>query len=328
MLTDGHPDGSGPSGDRGRPVGPATMVHVRVDHQALRRGHIEPGEVCEIPGIGPIPVDVARRLAADSVLSVLVTDGIDVTAVAHAGRTIPAAFRRGPGRAGSRLRGSRLRGPGRPGDRSRPPGGGRWPDEPGQPGAAVPLAPLPQDPPDDTASSRRNEGGDGLASERSRPPVPLRLPAIGLIAAQTGPQPVGPSRRLRPVHSRPAATEAARRPRRHRPAAGRRRLGLGRPALPAMGLGPKRHLAERQPGASSGRATSSCSALTLPAATLIRISWPSTQTESSVRAAGHRSAAVTRTPNDPVVSRMTSRRRATRTGRPARAPPSPVAPSS
>ncbi len=78
--------------DRGSP-GPAAMVHVRVDHEALMRGHLELGEVCEIPGIGPIPVEVARRLAADSILSVLITDGVDVTSVAHAGRTIPAAIR-------------------------------------------------------------------------------------------------------------------------------------------------------------------------------------------------------------------------------------------
>jgi len=70
------------------------MVHVRVDHEALVRGHLEPGEVCEIPGIGPIPVEVARRLAADSILSVLVTDGVDVTAVSRSDRTIPAAVRR------------------------------------------------------------------------------------------------------------------------------------------------------------------------------------------------------------------------------------------
>lgn len=69
------------------------MVHVRVDHEALMRGHLELGEVCEIPGIGPIPVEVARRLAADSILSVLITDGVDVTSVAHAGRTIPATIR-------------------------------------------------------------------------------------------------------------------------------------------------------------------------------------------------------------------------------------------
>jgi hypothetical protein len=73
--------------------GPATMVHVRVDHEALMRGHLEAGEICEIPGIGPIPVDVARRLAADSILSVLITDGVDVTSVAHGGRTIPGAIR-------------------------------------------------------------------------------------------------------------------------------------------------------------------------------------------------------------------------------------------
>lgn len=70
------------------------MLHVRVDHAALVRGHLEEGELCEIPGVGPIPVEVARRLAVDSILSVLVTDGVDVTAVAHGGRTIPAALRR------------------------------------------------------------------------------------------------------------------------------------------------------------------------------------------------------------------------------------------
>ncbi len=75
-------------------TGPAAMVHVRVDHEALMRGSLRPGEICEIPGIGPIPVEVARRLAVDSILSVLVTDGVDVTAVAHAGRTIPASLRR------------------------------------------------------------------------------------------------------------------------------------------------------------------------------------------------------------------------------------------
>ncbi len=76
------------------PPGPPTMVHVRVDHAALVRGRVGPGELCEIQGIGPIPVEVARRLAVDSILSVLVTDGVDVTGVAHAGRTIPTALRR------------------------------------------------------------------------------------------------------------------------------------------------------------------------------------------------------------------------------------------
>jgi len=95
----GVPDpDSGPDGGAGAcrcaAPGPAAMVHVRVDHEALVRGHLESGEVCEIPGIGPIPVEVARRLAVDSILSVLVTGGIDVTAVSRADRTIPAALRR------------------------------------------------------------------------------------------------------------------------------------------------------------------------------------------------------------------------------------------
>jgi hypothetical protein len=73
--------------------GPKTMVHIRVDHAALVRGHPKEGEVCEIPGIGPIPVAAAQRLASDGILKVLVTKGADVTAVAHAGRTIPARLR-------------------------------------------------------------------------------------------------------------------------------------------------------------------------------------------------------------------------------------------
>jgi hypothetical protein len=85
---------TGAGGPGCEPSGPTAMVHVRVDHAALVRGHLEAGELCEIPGIGPIPVDVARSLAVDSILSVLVTDGVDVTAVAHAGRTIPASVRR------------------------------------------------------------------------------------------------------------------------------------------------------------------------------------------------------------------------------------------
>ncbi len=73
---------------------PSSVIHVRVDHAALVRGRVEGNELCEIPGVGPIPVEVARRLAVDSFLNVLVTDGVDVTTVARSGRTIPVALRR------------------------------------------------------------------------------------------------------------------------------------------------------------------------------------------------------------------------------------------
>ncbi|HEY3724780.1 MAG TPA: HNH endonuclease signature motif containing protein, partial [Acidimicrobiia bacterium] len=71
---------------------PATVV-VRVDHAALTRGVTTTGETCEIAGIGPVPVPIARKLADDSILKVLVHDSSDVRAISHAGRTIPARLR-------------------------------------------------------------------------------------------------------------------------------------------------------------------------------------------------------------------------------------------
>ena len=79
--------------DSATPAGPDSMIHVVVDYDALMRGHTVPGEQCEIPGIGPIPVSVARRLSEDAFLKVLLTNGVDVVAVAHGGRTIPAHLR-------------------------------------------------------------------------------------------------------------------------------------------------------------------------------------------------------------------------------------------
>ncbi|MBW3590525.1 MAG: HNH endonuclease [Actinobacteria bacterium] len=72
---------------------PSAVVHVRVDHSALVRGEIAPGEICEVPGVGPIPVSAARAFASDAFLCALATDGKDVTAVSHLGRTIPAHLR-------------------------------------------------------------------------------------------------------------------------------------------------------------------------------------------------------------------------------------------
>ena len=80
-----------PDGDESAP--PATMVHVVVDYDALMRGHTVGGERCEIPGIGPIPVTLARQMSEDCILKVLLTKGVDVMAVAHGGYTIPAHLR-------------------------------------------------------------------------------------------------------------------------------------------------------------------------------------------------------------------------------------------
>jgi hypothetical protein len=80
-------------GGGGGASGPEAMVHVWVDYEALMRGHTGAGERCEIPGLGPIPVTLARRMADDCILKVVVTKGVDITAVAHGGRTIPTHLR-------------------------------------------------------------------------------------------------------------------------------------------------------------------------------------------------------------------------------------------
>ena len=75
------------------PAGPQAMVHVRVDHGALTRGYTQKGEICEVPGVGPIPVSALPELAGDAFWKAILVDGHDVLRVAHMGRTIPAHLR-------------------------------------------------------------------------------------------------------------------------------------------------------------------------------------------------------------------------------------------
>lgn len=81
------------TGEMPKGSGPLPTVNVRVDHRAFLVGDTEPGDVCEIAGVGPIPVSVAQRLAEDAFLKALITNGTDVLAVSHLGRTIPAHLR-------------------------------------------------------------------------------------------------------------------------------------------------------------------------------------------------------------------------------------------
>ena len=64
-----------------------------VDHESLKRGHVEPGEICELEGIGPIPVATAQALAEDSIVAALATDGSDIQSVSHFGRKVTARQR-------------------------------------------------------------------------------------------------------------------------------------------------------------------------------------------------------------------------------------------
>ncbi len=73
--------------------GPSALIHVRVDHAALVRGHTERGEVCEVPGAGPVTVGWVESLLPDAVVAALEVDDGEVLKVAHLGRVIPARVR-------------------------------------------------------------------------------------------------------------------------------------------------------------------------------------------------------------------------------------------
>ena len=75
------------------PPGPRYEGIVIVDLAALRRGQVHAGETCEIPGVGPVPVGLARDLLGDSFLSLVISEGVDVRSVTRLGRTIPSHLR-------------------------------------------------------------------------------------------------------------------------------------------------------------------------------------------------------------------------------------------
>jgi hypothetical protein len=87
----GRSGGSG-SAKSGR-TRPPTMMHLRVDLAALRRGHLEDGEVCEIPGVGPVPLATAVNEVGDAILKVIISDGVDVRTVTSGTRAVPARIR-------------------------------------------------------------------------------------------------------------------------------------------------------------------------------------------------------------------------------------------
>lgn len=73
---------------------PVTAMRLSVDAATIERGHLGPGERCEIEGFGPIPVSIARSLLVDSDVHVVAFSGVDVHDVTSTSRYIPAATRR------------------------------------------------------------------------------------------------------------------------------------------------------------------------------------------------------------------------------------------
>ena len=76
--------------------GPCKPIEVRLNasESALERGYVEDGEQCELAGIGPIPVTIARSLLSDARVTVLARDGGEIIELGPPKRTIPAKLRR------------------------------------------------------------------------------------------------------------------------------------------------------------------------------------------------------------------------------------------
>ena len=72
----------------GRARRPGVVYHVHLE--ALRRGEVRPGELCEVPGVGPVPLRALTGVLGDATARLVIRDGVDVTTVAHLGRTVPA----------------------------------------------------------------------------------------------------------------------------------------------------------------------------------------------------------------------------------------------
>ena len=76
-----------------RSSNPTHLALVRIDLEALVRGRVEGDELCEVAGVGPIPVRTARDLLGDSIVKLVITNGIDVANVTNLGRGPTAAQR-------------------------------------------------------------------------------------------------------------------------------------------------------------------------------------------------------------------------------------------
>ena len=78
-----------------KPRGRATTrdhVVVHVDAERLVGSETAAGTRCEIPGLGPVPVEHARTMLGEAILSILVEHGRDVRTFARPGRNVTAAL--------------------------------------------------------------------------------------------------------------------------------------------------------------------------------------------------------------------------------------------
>jgi hypothetical protein len=84
LLCGSSSDDSGPKTGRR----PRTVVNIRVDHEALLRGHARANELSVIDGIGEVPIPTIESLLPESFLKVLFYEAEELTRIAHPGRTL------------------------------------------------------------------------------------------------------------------------------------------------------------------------------------------------------------------------------------------------
>lgn len=169
---------------------------VIVDAIALKRGYAAAGEMCEIPGVGPVSVDWARSVMDDAIVDVLVHDSVDIRAYASATRHKPrpvqlALMVRDRHLLGARLP-VRLAAPRRPLRRLRP---GRT-HRAGEPQRAVRCASRREDPSGRAARVHRHR------ATVVAPAIPARIRSV-VRAHRRAPLPLEP---------RPSARRVARQP--------------------------------------------------------------------------------------------------------------------
>jgi len=69
-----------------RSSGREARLIMRIDAAALRRGHTVAGELCEIDGLGPVPVAAIREFLPGAAIAVVITNGVDVFNVTNFAR--------------------------------------------------------------------------------------------------------------------------------------------------------------------------------------------------------------------------------------------------
>jgi hypothetical protein len=83
--------GAGGSGDSVRGRARRPEIVVLVSHEVAKRGwkDVRAGEVCKIPGLGPVAPDVAKEIADDAFLTGVFYDGTDLRQIKRWSRSIP-----------------------------------------------------------------------------------------------------------------------------------------------------------------------------------------------------------------------------------------------